>query len=203
MAGDGARVGTELGYSGSAPDTSAAWTPARDGGRLPAGRGSASAAANSGMNAITRSALSMPMRSASIPTNGTLIPAVPQPNPIMSDDTVAALIGARLCPKVTLTGSVDCSSNPPSDTMITNAVPSKDGATARNGTADTSDPMIMRRAPHVSASDPPTKPPRLVAKRYTATATPADPTDAPRRVSMTVMNVAKLNDASVRRTTIA
>ena len=46
------------------------------------------------MNAMTVRACSIPMRSASIPTNGTLIPAVPHPNPIISDDTVAALIGA-------------------------------------------------------------------------------------------------------------
>src|SRR5262245_43799770 len=47
MTGDGARAGTELGwgrsYSGSAPDTSDAWTPAPGRG-VPAGRGSASAA---------------------------------------------------------------------------------------------------------------------------------------------------------------
>ena len=36
----------------------------------------------------------MPMRSAIIPTKGTLSPPVPQPNPIMIDDTVAALTGA-------------------------------------------------------------------------------------------------------------
>ena len=37
---------------------------------------------------------SIPMRSASIPVNGTLRPLIPQAKPIMSDDTVAALIGA-------------------------------------------------------------------------------------------------------------
>ena len=37
---------------------------------------------------------SMPMRSAAIPTNGTQMPPIPQANPIISDDTVAALTGA-------------------------------------------------------------------------------------------------------------
>ena len=40
-------------------------------------------------------------------------PPMPQAKPIISDDTVAALMGAIIWPKVTLTGSVDCSRKPP------------------------------------------------------------------------------------------
>ena len=61
---------------------------------FPAGSGQASAAASSGSTDITISVRSIPMRSASIPTNGTVSPPVPQAKPIISDDTVAALIGA-------------------------------------------------------------------------------------------------------------
>ena len=38
---------------------------------------------------------------------------MPQANPIISDDTVAAPPWRKLCAKVTLTGSVDCSRKPP------------------------------------------------------------------------------------------
>ena len=44
------------------------------------------------------------MRSATKPTSGTLSPPVPQPKPIMIDDTVAALTGASDCANVTFTG---------------------------------------------------------------------------------------------------
>ena len=40
-------------------------------------------------------------------------PPIPQPKPIMIDDTVAALIGAIVWPNVTLTGNVDCSRHHP------------------------------------------------------------------------------------------
>ena len=55
---------------------------------------SASAAATSGTHAITIIVRSIPMRSASMPVNGTLSPLMPHAKPIISDDTVAALIGA-------------------------------------------------------------------------------------------------------------
>ena len=77
------------------------------------GSGSAQAAASSGMTARPTSVGSMPARSAMSPTIGTLRPPVPQANPIISEDTVAALTGASDCPNVTLTGSVDCRNSPP------------------------------------------------------------------------------------------
>ena len=72
---------------------------------------------------MTISVRSMPMRSASMPTNGTMSPPVPHAKPIISDDTVAALIGAIICPKVTFTGSVDCSRNPPIASTATSDQP--------------------------------------------------------------------------------
>ena len=39
-------------------------------------------------------------------------PPIPHAKPIISDDTVAALMGAIIWPNVTLTGSVDCSRQP-------------------------------------------------------------------------------------------
>jgi hypothetical protein len=74
---------------------------------FPAGSGRASAAAASGSIDMAVSVCAIPMRSARSPTNGTLKPAVPQANPIISDETVAALIGAIDCPNVTFTGNVD------------------------------------------------------------------------------------------------
>ena len=58
------------------------------------GSGQASAAARSGTTDITMSARSIPMRSAIMPTSGTMSPPMPQANPIINDDTVAALMGA-------------------------------------------------------------------------------------------------------------
>ena len=76
-------------------------------GRPRAGNGKAHSAARSGTSASPDSVGSMPTRSAIIPTNGTLRPPVPQPKPIMIDETVAALTGAIDWAKVTFTGSVD------------------------------------------------------------------------------------------------
>ena len=75
----------------------------------------------------------MPMRSASMPTNGAISPPIPQANPIINDETVAALIGAIICAKVTFTGSVDCSRNPPIASTTMNDQPDSSGAT--RGTA--------------------------------------------------------------------
>ena len=60
-------------------------------------------------------------------------PPMPQANPIINDDTVAALIGAIVWPNVTFTGSVDCSRNPPIASMAMNDQP-EEGA-RRPGTA--------------------------------------------------------------------
>jgi len=59
------------------------------------------------MTETPTSVCSMPTRSAIIPASGTLKPPVPQAKPIISDETVAALTGARDWPNVTFTGSVD------------------------------------------------------------------------------------------------
>ncbi|NJK60333.1 MAG: hypothetical protein HC918_08960 [Oscillatoriales cyanobacterium SM2_1_8] len=53
---------------------------------------------------------------------------MPQAKPIISDDTVAALTGASICPYVTLTGSVDCSSSPPIDIAAVSTLAHKAGA---------------------------------------------------------------------------
>src|SRR5688572_19854663 len=74
---------------------------------FPDGKGAAHAAAAIGVNAIMTSVRSIPMRSASSPTNGTIMPPTPQAKPIISEETVAALMGAIIWPKVTLTGRVD------------------------------------------------------------------------------------------------
>jgi hypothetical protein len=67
-----------------------------DAARMSRGSGKASRAATIGMTDITINVLSIPMRSASMPTNGTISPPMPHANPIISDDTVAALIGAMV-----------------------------------------------------------------------------------------------------------
>ena len=56
-----------------------------------------------------------------MPTNGTASPPVPHANPIISDDTVAALTGANWWPKVTFTGKVDCRKNPPAASTARNS----------------------------------------------------------------------------------
>jgi hypothetical protein len=61
---------------------------------FPAGSGRANAAAASGNADANVSVVSMPIRSAAIPTKGTQMPPIPQANPIISDETVAALTGA-------------------------------------------------------------------------------------------------------------
>ena len=101
----------------------------------------------SGTSASPARVDSIPTRSAIIPTNGTLRPPVPQANPIISDDTVAALTGAIACPNTTLTGSVDCRNRPPMATRMTKGIPLMNGATNRNGTAATSDNAITLRGP--------------------------------------------------------
>ena len=144
----------------------------------------------------------MPMRSATIPTNGTLSPPLPQAKPIISDDTVAALTGASACPNVTLTGSVDCRKNPPTATSATKTHPWLNDARNRNGTAQISDRAMIRRAPYRSAAGPPRNPPIPLANRVIATALPADARDMPRLVSRTGMNVANAIEVIVRSTTM-
>ena len=78
----------------------------------------------------------------------TASPPMPHANPIISDDTVAAEIGAIVCAKVTLTGSVDCSRKPPAAIIATIDQPSRSGAMAKKGTAATSDRTMSRRAPN-------------------------------------------------------
>src|SRR5688572_19094705 len=102
-----------------------------------AGSGRASAAAISGVNDISISVRSIPIRSATMPTRGAASPPTPHANPIISDETVAAEIGAIVCAKVTLTGSVDCSRNPPAAIIATIGQASKRGATATEGTEAT------------------------------------------------------------------
>ena len=145
----------------------------------------------------------MPMRSAIIPAIGTLKPPVPQAKPIINDDTVAALTGARDWPKVTLTGNVDCKKSPPMASTTTNCQPLRNGAMNKNGVESTSDHAMTARAPYRSAMGPPKKPPTPLPKRYAATEAPAAPTDRPRRVNMTGTKVANVNDASVLSTTHA
>src|SRR4029079_6884704 len=77
-----------------------------EGARL--GNSMATAAAASGTNAIPNNVRSIPARSAIAPTSGTLNPPMPHANPIISDDTVAALTGGSAWPNATLTASADC-----------------------------------------------------------------------------------------------
>ena len=90
---------------------------------------------------------------------------MPQAKPIISDDTVAALIGAIVWPKVTFTGSVDCSRNPPADNhgderpAVEGAAP-REERNRRNQRQDDDPP-----APNRSASRPPKNPPGPTANR--------------------------------------
>ena len=128
---------------------------------------------------------------------------MPQAKPIISDDTVAALIGAMRCPNVTFTGSVDCSSRPPIARMATNGQPSKNGAATKNGTHDDE-----RRDDDTPGhpSGPPARrrrsPPTLLETRKIAETAPAPARLIPRLVSITGTNVEKLSAVSVRSTTI-
>ena len=103
---------------------------------------------------------------------GTLKPPMPQANPIISDDTVAALTGASACPNTTLTGSVDCRKKPPIASTTMNNQPDSRGAASRKGAHRTSDQTITRRGPNRSAAGPPKKPPTPLAKRYAARMAP-------------------------------
>jgi hypothetical protein len=74
-------------------------------------------------------------------------------------------MGAIVCAKVTLTGSVDCRRKPPAANVATNIQPDSCGASASSGTADTSEIMMTRRAPNRSAIGPPKNPPSPTATR--------------------------------------
>ena len=93
------------------------------------------------------SATLRPSVSPRTPTTGASSEPTPQAKPIISDETVAALTGAICWPNVTLTGSVDCSRKPPTETSRVSVQPVSSWPTSRNGTATTSDQMMTRRAP--------------------------------------------------------
>ena len=65
---------------------------------------------------------------------------MPHANPIINDDTVAALTGASAWPKTTLTGSVDWRKNPPIARTTMNGQPDSSGAANRNGADSTQRP---------------------------------------------------------------
>ena len=75
------------------------------------------------------------------------------------------LCGASACPKLTLTGSVDCRNSPPPASSSANVQPVVCGAASRNGVDSNSDHRITRRGPKRSASVPPQKPPMPDMKR--------------------------------------
>ena len=157
----------------------------------------------SGTSDSPDSVVSMPIRSAIMPTNGTLSPPVPHPKPIMIDDTVAALTGASAWPNVTLTGSVDCRKNPPMARTTTNCQPVRNVAANRNGVASDErerDDLLraeaVRRRPAEESAD--------AAGEEVERDRGAGLRDAekPRRVSITGTNVENAIAVSVRRTTI-
>ena len=111
------------------------------------GNGRANRAASSGTTAVRESAACSPNRSPTIPTTGAINEPTPQPAPIMSDDTVAALTGATCWPNVTLMGKVDCRNMPPMATSTVSVQPDVICPNRRKGTEATSVKMITRRAP--------------------------------------------------------
>src|SRR5262245_15128745 len=143
------------------------------------GSGIAITAAISGTTAVMDSAALRPSRSPRTPTTGARSEPTPHANPIINDETVAALTGAICCPNVTLTGSVDCRRKPPTETSMVSSQPDANCPANKNGTEATSDQMITCRGPYLSATGPPRKPPTVLTNRYSETAALASLTPIP------------------------
>jgi hypothetical protein len=144
----------------------------------------------------------IPNRSADRPINGTARLPIPQAKPIISDDTVAAPAAVSDWAKVTLTGSVLCSSNPPMASIAVKPQGDSTGAAARNGTEATSVATMTRRGPKRSASGPPKNPPIPLVSRYRKTAELAWSMLSPRRVRSVGAKVMNPYDVAVRSTTV-
>ena len=91
-----------------------------------------------------------------------LLPIVPATPSMGFAFVIKAFLTVVVAGPVTLTGSVDCRKKPPIATKATNVQPWLSDAAKRNGTAQTSDKAMTRRAPYRSAAGPPRNPAFMV-----------------------------------------